>query len=211
MNNETNFSEQQSLNLITAMIEQARNNVQKGAANSMILNGYAVAAIALLNIALAFIFLGTNQIYWIWCLMIPVWVVNRLLDKKQEKQAVVKTHIDKIVNTTWNSFGFAVAIFLLLIFGYGIAMKNPKIFIMITPMIMLMAGLAEFVTAKACRFKPFFVGACVMWAGALACLAIYIFLHYWAGIAHFFILAVCMVMSFSVPGHKLNKMAKNNA
>jgi hypothetical protein len=126
------------------------------------------------------------------------------------RQAMVKTPIDKAIHAAWRGFGFAVVLFLIVIFGYGIAMKLPRIFVLITPMIMIMAGIAEYVTAKACRFKPLETGAYILWAGALACLAFHDFWHYWSGIAQFFVLALCMILAFVVPGYKMNKMAKEH-
>ncbi len=207
---ETKFTEQESLTLISEMIEQARNNFQKGSGNAMILNGCAVAFIALLNILLLFILPNPVLSFNIWWLMLPVMFVDRLIDKRQHKDALVKTHIDKIITAAWRSFSIAIVVFLITIFAYGIAQDNPRIFVLITPTIMLMAGATEFITAKACRFKPFLTGAWVLWGGTLACPATYILLHYWSGILHFLILAVCMVLAFVIPGYRLNKLAKSH-
>ena len=49
---ETKFTEQESLVIINEMINRTRNNIQKGSANSMIYNGYAVAFTAILNFIL---------------------------------------------------------------------------------------------------------------------------------------------------------------
>ncbi len=215
-NMEPKFTEQQSLALISEMIEQARNNFQQGAGNAFILNGCAVAFIALLTIALAFIFPNSNQVFWVWCLMVPVSFIDRMMDKRVDRNAMVKTHIDKIISTTWRAFGIAVGLFLFVVFGYSIAGSNHgienswRLCVLITPVIMIMAGTAEFITAKACRFKPILTGAYIMWGGALACLANYAFCHKWSGVAGFVILAVCMLLAFAVPGYKLNKMAKEN-
>lgn len=207
-NMETKLTEQQSFELISEMITQARNNLQKNSGTAMIYNGLLVAFVALANVALVFILSNPVQSYWIWLLMIPGAFIDRMIDKKIDKENLVKTHIDKIVSATWRGFGYSVILFLIIIFGYGYSMQNPRIFILITPMIMLMTGFAEYITAKACRFKPFLYGAFIMWTGTLSCLGTYLFLNYWAGIAHFFILAICMILAFVIPGYKLNKLAK---
>ncbi|MDR1371272.1 MAG: hypothetical protein LBJ72_14305 [Dysgonamonadaceae bacterium] len=207
---ETKFTEQQSLGLISEMITQARNNLQKNSGTSMIFNGYLVAFTALANVALNFILSNPRQSFWIWLLMIPGAFIDRMIDKKIDKEAIVKTHIDRIIAATWRGFGNSIVLFLIIIFGYGYSMQNYRIFILITPIIMMMAGLGEYITAKACRFKPFLYGAFVMWAGALGCLGTYIFLHRWSEITHFLILAICMILAFVVPGYKLNKSAKQD-
>ncbi len=205
---ETKFTEQQSLTLISEMITQARNNFQKNSGTAMIFNGCLVAFTALLNIALIYLLPNPNQSFLVWFLMIPGWFIDRMIDRKVDKEALVKTHIDKIISASWRGFGVAVVLFLILIFGYGHFMQNPRIFILITPIIMLMAGIAEFVTAKACRFKPFLYGAYTMWIGSLGCLLSYALWHSFSGIIHFLILALCMILGFVIPGYKLNKLAK---
>ena len=207
---ETKFTEQQSLALISEMITQARNNFQKHSGTSMIFNGCMVAFTALLNVALVFILTNPTQSFWIWFLMIPAWFIDKIIARKVDRETLVKTHIDKVISAAWRGFGIATILFIGIIFGYGYSMQNSKIFILITPIIMLMAGTAEFVTAKACRFKPFLYGAYVMWGGTVCCLANYIFMHNWAGISHFFVLAICMILGFVIPGYKLNKLAEKH-
>ena len=207
---ETKFTEKESLALISEMITQARNNFQKHSGTAMIFNGCMVAFTALLNVALVFILTNPNLSFLVWLLMIPAWFIDRIIDRKIDRGTLVKTHIDKIISTTWSGFGIATLLFMVIIGGYSYYMQNPRIFILITPIIMLMTGTAEFVTAKACRFKPFLYGAYVIWGGAICCLASYAFLHPWSDISHFFILAICMILGFVIPGYKLNKLAEKH-
>ncbi|MDR2936590.1 MAG: hypothetical protein LBU80_04530 [Rikenellaceae bacterium] len=207
---ETKFTEQESLAVITEMIERARNNFQKGSGTSMVYYGCLVAAVALLNIVLLFV-LKSNYAFLVWTLMIPGTIVDRtIIEKKVDKQALIKTHIDAVIISAWRGFGNAVVVFLILIFGYGYGMQEPRIFIMITPLMLIMAGIAEQVTGRACRFRPFLTGAYVMWGGALLCLATYLFWHSCADVVPFVILAMCMIMGFTVPGYRLNKKAAEN-
>ncbi len=207
---ETKLTEVQSLTLISEMIEQARNNFQKGAGTAFIFNGCAVACTALLNVALIFLLPDPYQSFWIWLLMIPSSFIDSLINKKVYKQALVRTHIDTIIGSAWKGFAYSIVIFLILIFGYGASMKEPRIFLLITPVIMTMSGIAQFVTAKACRYKPVLIGAYIMWAGALLCLVSCVSFQAWSGITHFIILAVCMILGFVVPGYKMNQLAKNH-
>ncbi|MCL2098793.1 MAG: hypothetical protein FWH23_08580 [Bacteroidales bacterium] len=207
---EPKFTEKESLSLINEMIAQARNNFQKGAGTSFIFYGYMVAFTALLNVVLLQVLPNPYLSFHVWWLMAPAGFVNRCIEKKLRSQAMLKTHIDSIIKTTWRGFAFAVVLLLIVIFGYGIAQKNHLLFVLITPMIMIMTGIAEYVTAKACRFKPVETGAYILWAGALACLASYVFCSCCSGIIQFFILALCMILAFVVPGYKMNKMAKEH-
>jgi hypothetical protein len=60
---ETKFTEQQSLEVITEMINRARNNVQKDSANNMIYNGFAVAFVAIANFILLHVLPDTYGYY----------------------------------------------------------------------------------------------------------------------------------------------------
>jgi hypothetical protein len=204
---ETKFTEQESLAIISKMIEQARNNLQKGSGNSMIFIGLMVAFAAILNAVLALVFIengiAANHSCWVWCLMIPTIYINYLLNKKVERKAMVKTHIDSIVSSTWAGYGIACGVFLAVIFGIGLGQNFYQVFFLINPVILILVGLAEFVTAKACHFKPYLYGAFVMWLGALCCMAAMQFKE--PVIIQFFILALCMIIGFVIPGYQLNK------
>ncbi len=114
---EKNFTEQDNLKLINEMITQARDNIRKGSANYMIRAGYSVAGIALLNILLIHILPNPNMSFWIWALMLPYYIIERILGNRADKQTVVKTHIDKIIGKTWEAFAYSVAITLIVIIG----------------------------------------------------------------------------------------------
>jgi len=207
---ESKLTETQSLSLISEMIEQARNNFQKGAGTSFIFYGIMVSLTAILNIILLYTLPNPGQAFWVWLLMCPVSITGQLIDRKVRKQALIRTHIDKIVGATWNGFLVSVVLYLILVFGYAITTKDNGLYYSITPMILVMCGAAEFITAKACRYKPVQTGAFIMWAGALLCLITHISGLGMYGVINFVILAVCMILGFVVPGYKMNKAAQEH-
>ena len=194
------------------MIEQARNNLQKGSGNTMIFVGLLVAFCAILNAALILIFrktgINSDHSMWIWCLAILGMGVYFLFEKKSVRKLMVKTHIDSIIGSTWRGFGYAYFVFLAVIFGIGIGKQFNQVFCLINPGILILIGLAEFVTSKACRFKPYLYGTIVMWAGALCCVVAVWFKE--SAVIQFFILAFCMIIGFAIPGYQLNKLAEKN-
>ncbi|MDR2804027.1 MAG: hypothetical protein LBB85_00065 [Dysgonamonadaceae bacterium] len=206
---ETKFTEQQSLALINEMIAQARTNLQKGSGNPMVFNGLIVSLLALVNVALAFVLPHPNQSFWIWALMIPGAITSRMIANKVSNQSKVKTHIDAIIRSVWSGFACSVGLLLALIFLLGFGKKMDDVFFLINPGIILLTGLAEFITAKACRCKPYLFGAYIMWLGALLCVLVLWFTTE-PVIAQFFILAVCMIAGFVIPGYRINKRAKEN-
>ncbi|MDR3219428.1 MAG: hypothetical protein LBU22_10740 [Dysgonamonadaceae bacterium] len=207
---ETKFTEQQSLEVITEMINRARNNVQKGSANNMIYNGFAVAFLAIANFLLLYFLPDTykNYSFHIWWLMVPSAFVDQIIKRKIIREAIVKTHIDDFISQLWRGFSISVVVLLAIILSLCHTFNAPLIALLITPGIMIIVALAEFSMAKICRFKPFFWGAIVFWAGSLLCLFPYCVLK--RGDLHFLILAVCMIVGFVIPGYILNKLAKKN-
>ena len=82
------------------------------------------------------------------------------------------------------------------------------LFYLINPVILVLIGFAEFVSAKTYRFKPYLYGSCIMWLGALTCIALM-----WTPepiIFQLLIMAICMFLGFVIPGYKLNKLAEEN-
>lgn len=205
---ESKFNEQDSLKLINDMISQVKSNIQIGAADSMIRSGYTVIVISLINIILIYTLPNPFISFFAWTLMIPISIINYFIDKKKDKSAIVKTHIDRIIGKTWRAFGWSVWVFLAILFAMVYIMDTWLFCLLIMPVILTLTGLAQYVTATATKYNPFLRGAYVFWAGAILC-AILLFVakeHYAAG--QFVILSICMVVGFCIPGHVLNNKAK---
>ncbi|MDR0825483.1 MAG: hypothetical protein LBN74_10345 [Prevotella sp.] len=204
---ENNFTEQDSLKVINEMISQARNNFQNRNVTPAIFCGYVVAATAFANFALLHTLENPVQSFWIWLVMIPMVIISSAISRKYKKQVMVKTHIDKIVSYIWIAFPISVAIFLVTVYGAAFALKSDYLGVLITPVILTMMGTAQFTTSIACRFKPYFYGTLVFWAGALLCTVSYLF--GWMDL-QFIILGTCAILGLCVPGHVANKKAEQN-
>lgn len=204
---EPKFTEQQSLAVMAEMIERTRNNIGKNSGFSMVYYGYAVAAIALANFTLIATLDNPNRSFLVWWLMLPVSIVGFFLQNRIDRSAIVRSQIDTIVNAIWRGFAVSVFSFLAVIFSIAIYFDSFNVMMLCTPVIMLMVGAGEFATAKACRFKPFLTGAYIFWAGALLCVPVNIL-----GIGGYqmIILAIAMITGFAIPGHSLNKKARQN-
>jgi hypothetical protein len=210
---ETKFTEQQGLEVITEMITRARNNIKKGSGNTMIFWGILVASTALLNVALIFLLdhysKNPGLSFWIWLVTIPGIIVSKLMDRKIDRESIVKTHIDHIISSIWNGFMLAAYLFLFFIFILSFSTHVYYYFYLINPVLLLFMGISEYITAKACRFTPFFYGAISSWIGAMICvLAILLFTE--GVVVQMVILAICMVSGYVIPGFQLNKLAEKN-
>ena len=199
---EKNLTGNDSLTLISEMISQARNNFQKGAGLPLLVAGYWVAATALVNYALLYIMPHPAYSFHIWWTMIIMWMVLAIIGRKQDKQSLVKTHIDVIVSKLWKAYGYSIVVALASIFGVCFALGSWVVAALITPFLLLLTGLTQYVTGATCRFRPYTISAFIFWAGALLSVALY-FTPY--GNLHFIVLALCMITGFVVPGHMANK------
>ena len=204
---ETKLTEQDSLRIINEMIAQTKNNIQQGSADTIIFAGYCVAGTAILNFILSYLRFGGFNSSWVWLLMIPMTIGCVLISKKNRKKAVLKTHVDNIVSKIWFAFLISVICILVSIFGYSTIFKTSLLCILITPTILILMGLAQYVTAVSIRFEPFLKGAYTFWIGSILCI-ICSALGY--DLLQFIILALCMIIGFVLPGYKLNSKANQN-
>lgn len=205
---ENNFNEQDSLKLINEMITQARNNFRKGAGNSFILWGYVIAILAMSNFILLHILEPQYYANYVWILTIPVVIGSYLYESLKAKKAIVITHLDRVLRTIWLGFFISNILFISSIFFIAINWETYIPYLFITPIIMIMVGLALFVTAKVCRFKPYLYGAYIFWFGAALCVVQYSWVK--SIDLEFIILSVSMILGFVIPGHILNRKAESN-
>ena len=103
----THLTEEQSLELITSMINDSRSRLARNTGTPFLIWGYTTVAVSLFN-ALA-IYLGWSyQWNWSW-FVIPVvgWLGMLLFNKKQDVGA--RNYIDRIVSNIWVVIGLSFA------------------------------------------------------------------------------------------------------
>ncbi|MFT3995212.1 MAG: hypothetical protein QM660_12945 [Dysgonomonas sp.] len=204
------FNEKDSLQVINEMIAQTRNNIQIGAANPMIFCGYFVAIVAICNIILLETLDKPYYSFWIWLLMIPMSLIERcFISRKKNKSAIVRTPIDRIISKIWIGFACCIVVLLISIFSLISISDNWIFTILITPVILTLTGFGQFISGYATRFAPFVRGAYVFWVGAVLAITL-AYGIFNSQTIQFIILAVCMIVGFVIPGHILNRKAKEN-
>ena len=190
--------------MITQIIQQAQNNFRKGAGNIAIFWGCLVTFEAFLCFAINLL-LPDIQSVWVWLLGIPGLFVSYLMSKKIKREAIVKTHIDRIVSSIWTAFIVAIVVLQFAFWAVCYQFEIGQHFSMMTTVTLLFTGVAQFTTGKAYRFQPFIYGGYIFWLGATVCLFILP-----KNSIHLLVLAVCMVFGHIVPGWKLNRKAEEN-
>jgi hypothetical protein len=210
----TTFTEQDSMAVINEMIDRARNNFGSNM-NAVIFWGYFIAALAIGNFVLLHVFSNNPHAYYVWLLTIPGWIVSFFIERHTNRRAVVKTHIDKIIHSVWLAFGISVFVFMAIIMAFVAMTGDAKPTVLITPVILIMMGMSEFVTACTCRNRWMKWSAAMFWVAAVLCVvpcAWHVADGHAVGELHqssqFLILAVCMLLGFVVPGHIINRKRK---
>jgi hypothetical protein len=201
---ENKFNEQESLQLIADMINQARNNFSRGAGNSMLFWGYTLAALAILTCVLL-VLLNSPLAYSVWALTVPLFFINYFYSRKRYKKALVKSPVDKVIGNVWTSVFLVIfmIIFICYYSAYGFESEIP--YLLIVPLIMAAGGSALYITAKLCRFKPYAYGGIAFWASSILCVLISVAMGRIE--AQFVIFALCSIIGYVIPGHIANRKA----
>jgi len=200
---ETNFSHEQSLTLISEMINRARNNVRMKGAYTLVFWGYVVATLAIIN-SLLLQKTGKPELCgYIWIAMVPAGVVSYFIERRDKHETLVKTHIDKISDMIWFGFFIGAMVMSAIIFTVAFKYGLLHVFNIITPAIITMLGISQFATACVYRSYMWYVIATVSWVGAIAC-------AFSSLEVQFIIFAACVVVGLIIPGHILIRQAKNS-
>ena len=151
-NEEENLSAQQSLDLITQMIQQAKGRVQQNSFYFLFWGWVVVLA----NLGMFILTqAGYERPYIVWAITIPAWIYSMYHGFKQGKrQGSASTHFDQISGSLWISFG--IVIFTLVVFGY-------KINFQLNPVILLMSAIPTFSSGAILKFKPLMIGGILFW------------------------------------------------
>jgi hypothetical protein len=202
---EKKFDEQDSLRLISEMITQARRSFQKGSGNGIILWGYSIAALAILN----FVLLRCTPLApWVWVLTIPLFIGHYFYEWRKRTQALVKNSINKMIGNVWLAFFVSLMLLVAMLSMMAAASDTTLFYAFISPVAITLSGLCLFISGKIMRFRPFVYGALVFWLGSVASVLI---IPIWKlQSPQFLILAACMLLGFVIPGHLLNRSVRED-
>lgn len=102
---EENFSERDSLQLITTMIQKAKRSFHENG-TSAILWGSVVGLAGLINFA---------ELYWhfnigfdIWLIVLAAIVPQIIISIREGRRKLVKTHTEEVMNTIWMVYGLSI-------------------------------------------------------------------------------------------------------
>jgi len=181
---------QQSLDIITEMINNAKGNVKENSIYFLLWG----TVIAIANIGMfTLIRVDYPHPYIVWFLALPAWIVTIITGYRQGKKAKITSHLDKI--SAWSWFTFGIVIFTLVIFGRTINWQ-------LNPVIMLISTIPTIVSGIVIKFRPLIIGGVCFWAFGILC---FLVPYPW----HFLVGAVAVVVGYLIPGFMLRNKKEN--
>lgn len=146
---ENNFTEKESLELISQMIQQSRRNMEVGSGNILLYYGYPALVLA---VAVYLLVHFTHDATWsyLWLLMFLPSIPIGLAKKKSRPQVI--THVDKAISSTWRIIGWLFLFSFLCIVAIGLVTENFKFSLML-PLSLLYASIGISITGVMADFK----------------------------------------------------------
>ena len=179
-----NLTAQQSIDIISKMIEQAKGNVQK---NSFyfLLWGWTILTCNL-SIFIMLQFTEIKNPFWIWLLTIPAAIASSIHGRNQERVKNL-THLDTISKWLW--IGFGLICFTIVFFG-------QKINYQINPIIICMSAVPTFVSGIMLRFRPLILGGISFWICGIIIFLLPVK-------EQFLLSSIAIALGYLVPGYML--------
>ena len=185
------MTHQQSIEIITEMIGNAKKNLARGGSFYFLLWGMVVAAA---NFIIFYLinFTSVSQWYYVWFITIPAILATILYSRKQAMMASVKGPIDHLYGQIW--IGVFIAMVITLVF-----MK--EINYAINPIMLIYSGIGTYITGKLSRFQPLTVGAVVLWISSIILFLIPV--H-----QQFLVAGIGILAGYVIPGLMLRKQER---
>ena len=153
---ENKLTHEDSLKIITGMISTAKGNVSQSAFH-MILWGWVIMIISFSHFMLMK-YQGINHPEMVWLLTFPTLVVSMVVGFRKGKQENIRTHLDSLYMWVWLAFVVTMGLMI-----YFIGQKWD----IISPMVLILAGYATFLSGKIIKFKPMIYGGISFWVWSL--------------------------------------------
>lgn len=155
MESSTELTANQSLEIISRMIREAKSRVQ---ANSFyyLLWGWVVLLADLGMFTLNAI--GYPRPWLVWLITIPAWIISIVWGVRKRRSATTATHFERVSTALWISLG--VVIFTLVIFGSQINYQ-------LGPIILIISAIPTFTSGVILSFRPLVFGGVFFWIAGI--------------------------------------------
>lgn len=186
---EESFNEKQSLELITGMINKAKNKFTESGTLYLVW-GVAVLICSITQFVL-WNFFDYKQAYYVWFVTWIVYIYQAIFLFRKKKNERVKTYTDEILGYVWICF---IVCFFIMIF----IMIYSKNFELIYSAILVLYAIPTFLSGAILKAKPLIIGGICCWV--LACTSLFIPLNY-----HLLLISTAVLVAWIIPGIYLRK------
>ena len=184
-NNEKMMTGEESLKIITEMINRTKVNIRQGSFH-LLFWGWLITVCSLSEWVITNLTHYAHP-YYVWILVIPGAFVSMIYGAVTGRKAKVHTYADVLYMWTWIGFLFAAIVLFIV---QSDRMEN------ITPYILLLAGFPTFLSGFIVKFKPLIVGGICFWVIA-------ILVHFAGPSLALLGTPVAMLTGYLVPGYML--------
>jgi len=184
------LTKEESLELITEMIGQAKRNFARGGSFYFLLWGWVVMLANIGHYILTVI--DYSMPYIVWAATIPAGIASMVYGARIEKRMKVRSHLDRMYGFIWLGVFIGVVIIL-----YFMANVNYNV----NAIILTFAGLGTFLSGLMLRFSPLVIGGFALWISSIIAFNLPPNDQYLVG-------AVGILAGYLIPGYLL-KRAEN--
>ncbi|MEP7228835.1 MAG: hypothetical protein ABI691_01205 [Ginsengibacter sp.] len=195
MNQEKPMSEAESIQLITSMINKAKNRFSETGAWYLFW-GWLVVFCCLSQFILLYFFENQNA-YYIWYLTWVAPIYQVIYTRRSKKKKRVKTYTGEIIGYVWLVYVICITLFIFILIYLNY-------FSGINPAVLIMYGMPTFLSGIILKFKPLRIGAICCWILAIfAALVTYEF--------QLLLVALAVFLAWIIPGYLLKIKFKNES
>ena len=187
--NTDNYSNQERLELISNMINEAKSKISKNDSFYLLLWGWTLVVANFGHYIIDKYNLYSRP-WHVWNIIWFVYIIMAIRMMKKWKTSLIKGHYENSSGLIW--IFITACIFVTLLFMHKINYQHQ-------PFILLFAGIGQFMMGILLRFKPFIIGAVVLFIGSVSCFFISIMeQNLLAGIVY--------ILGFLIPGYMVRKI-----
>ncbi|MDA0193586.1 MAG: hypothetical protein O2887_03390 [Bacteroidetes bacterium] len=183
------LTKEEHLALISEMIVQAKQNVAKGGSFYFLLWGWVIMLANLGHYLIDKLDLYPYP-FVVWFLTIPALIATIIYGIRQDRNARVVSHYDRIYGHLWT--GIFVLIITVLAFMSKLSFNHNAV-------ILLLSGLGTYISGTMLRFKPLIFGGIWLWAVAVVAFSVSVQDQY-------LIAGIGLFIGYLIPGYLLKRI-----
>ena len=191
-NSEMNMTEKESFELITSMINKAKNRVGE-TGTLYLLWGWLIFMCCTVQFV-GLHFFHFENIFYVWFLTWLMLIYQIFFLSKEGKKRKVKTYTGEINGFVWLVF----FICLMLVIFIGSFLKKYEV---INPILLVLYGMPTFLSGIILKFKPLIIGGICCWV--LSIISVFIPADY-----QLLFVAVAVIAAWIIPGYILKQNFK---